>query len=343
MLREVSALAGPGATAANPSRMRAAAMQVAEFVGARADDLVFVDNATTGVNAVLRSLDLRESDEILLTDHNYGAVANAARYVVRERGATLRVVQLPYPAFDAGQLLRAVQAAITPRTRVAIFDHITSESALVLPLAELAAACRARGVAVLADGAHAPGAIDLDVAALGVDWYSANLHKWAWAPRSSGFLWADASRQPQLHPTVISWGLDEGFTREFDWVGTRDPTPFLAAPAGIELMREFGVDDVRRWNHELAVESTRLLGARWGTRFEAPVQTVGVMATIAMPAACGSTREDAAKLRDALLFDDGIEAQVHAWGGQLWARISAQVYNELADVELLAAAVLERA
>ena len=182
MLREVSAHAGH--TATQPSRMRSAATTVASFVGARGDDLVFVDNATSGVNAVLRSLELRAGDEILLTDHTYGAVAYTARFVARACGAVVRTVSLPYPAFEPGKLLQAVDAAITPRTRIAVLDHITSESALLLPLAELAELCHRRGVAVLADGAHAPGAIALDVPALGVDWYAANLHKWAWTPRS---------------------------------------------------------------------------------------------------------------------------------------------------------------
>jgi isopenicillin-N epimerase len=341
MLRELAELAG--ITATGPSRLRVAAEAVASFVGARASDLVFVDNATTGVNAVLRSFDLREGDEVLLTDHNYGAIAHAARYVARGCGAALRTVTLPYPAYEPGKLLQAVEAAITPRTRIAVLDHITSESALVLPLAELAEICHRHGVAVLADGAHAPGAIALDVAALGVDWYAANLHKWAWAPRSSGFLWADPAQQPGLHPVVISWGLDEGYTREFDWVGTRDPTPYLAAPAGIELMRELDLEAVQRWNHGLAWESARLLTARWNTCFEPAEQTVGTMVTVPLPRSCGSTRAEAAALRDALLFDEGIEVQLHAWGGQLWTRVSAQVYNELADVALLADAVARRA
>ena len=136
----------------------------------------------------------------------------------------------PYPRFDRAVLVERLAAAITPRTRVAVLDHVTSESALVFPLAEMAAVCRSRGVAVLADAAHAPGMLPLDVPAIGVDWYVANLHKWAHAPRSCGVLWAHPNRQAGLHPPVLSWGLDKGFTAEFDWVGTRDPTPWLAAP-----------------------------------------------------------------------------------------------------------------
>lgn len=340
LLRELSGLA---ATVAGPTRMRAAAAAIATFVGASADDLVFVDNATTGVNAVLQSFGLQAGDEILVTDHGYGAVTFAAQYAARRAGARVVVAELPYPEFDAAVAVAGVEAAISARTRLAVLDHVTSESALVLPLAEMAAACRRRGVAVLADGAHAPGAIRLDVPSLGVDWYTANLHKWAWAPRSSGFLWAAPQRQQDLHPAVVSWGLDQGYTREFDWVGTRDPTPWLAAPAGVQFMHELGIDSVRRWNHDLAWQAGQLLASRWDTRLGVDAESTGTMIAVPLPAGLGATREDAIRLRDDLLFGHSIEVQLHARGGQLWTRVSAQVYNELADVERLAAAVLRLA
>src|SRR5215467_13260044 len=205
LLRDVSGLVGkPRQT---PTLMRIAAGHVATFINAREPDVVFVDNATTGVNAVLRSLPFEPGDELLLTDHNYGATARIAAFVARERQARVVTVTVPYPAFDPEQLVQGIKRAITSRTRVAVVDHITSETALIFPLKAIADACRSRGIAVLVDGAHAPGVLPLDVPALGVDWYVANLHKWAHAPRSSGFLWADPQHQASLHPAVISWGL----------------------------------------------------------------------------------------------------------------------------------------
>lgn len=342
MLRELTEI-DMGARNPGPPRMRAAAEVVGAFVGARGDDLAFVDNATTGMNAVLRSLTLRPGDEILLTDLGYGAVTNIARFVARERGATVKTVEIPYPLHDPGEASSAIAAAIGPRTRVAVVDHITSESALLLPLAEIAARCRARGVPVLVDGAHAPGAIALDIPALGVDWYVANLHKWAWAPRSSGILWAPLGRQAGLHPPVISWGLDQGFTAEFDFVGTRDPSAHLAAPAAIAFLRELGFDDVRAYNHGLAWSAARLLAGRWGTSLSMPESMVATMATVPLPERLGAASEDAARLRDALLFEDRIEVPVAAARGRLWLRISAQIYNELSDYERLAEAVARRA
>lgn len=341
MLRDLSGwIGGPGG---RPTRMRDAAAAVARFVGARSSDLVFADNATAGANAVLRSLPLEPGDEILVTDLGYGAVAKAAAYAARVRSAAVRVATLPYPRFDPAAAADAIDEAIGPRTRVAVIDHVTSETALILPLAAIAARCRARGVAVLADGAHAPGMLPLDVPSLGVDWYVANLHKWAHAPRSAGFLWAHPDRQAGLHPPVISWGLDEGFTAEFDWVGTRDPSPWLAAPAGIAFLDELGLDAVRRYNHDLAWHAAQSLTTRWQTPLEIREDHIGSMATIALPASLGSTADDALRLRNALLFEDGIEVQVHAGHGRLWTRVSAQVYNDEDDVARLGDAVARRA
>jgi isopenicillin-N epimerase len=314
---------------------------VAGFLGARGDDLVFVDNATAGVNAVLRSFPLATGDEILVLDHAYGAVANVAAFVARQRGAAVRTVALPWPPRPEA-VVDAVAGALGPRTRLAIVDHVTSESALVLPLAEVASACRTHGVPVLVDGAHAPGAIEVDIARLGVDWYSGNLHKWAWAPRSCGILWAAPERQAGLHPPVISWGLDQGFTAEFDWPGTRDPSPALAAPYAIAFMRELGVDAVRDYDHALAWQAGRLLSERFGTELPVDEAQVGTMVTVPLPERAGADREAAARLRDALLFEDHVEVQLHPHRGRLWVRVSAQIYNDTADVERLVTALAAR-
>jgi isopenicillin-N epimerase len=340
LLRECSGLVGAPRT--SPTLLRLAAAEVADFCGCEGDDLVFVDNATAGVNAVLQSLELRAGDEILVTDHTYGAVTMAAAFFASRAGARVVTATVPYPRFDSDQMLRSVSRALTTRTRLAILDHVTSESALVMPLAELAAICHARGVPVLGDGAHAPGAISLDLRSLGVDWYAANLHKWAWAPRSCGILWSTRERQSSLHPVVISWGLGLGYTHEFDWVGTRDPTAWLAAPEGIAFMRDLGLEAVQRWNHDLAWQAAQLLGRAWGTEPGIDERCTGTMATVPLPPDLGSSPADATRLRDALLDEEAIEVQLHAWGGRLWTRVSAQIYNEISDFEQLAAAVDRR-
>jgi isopenicillin-N epimerase len=342
LLREVSSTRVGVAGGDQPSRTRVAANAVASFLGAGGDDLVFVENVTAGVNAVLRSLEFLPGDEIVITDQVYGAVAKTAQYVARVAGAHVRTAVLPQAADDPQEFIDAIAAVLTPRTRLAIVEHIAAQSALVFPLAAIAARCHAAGVQVLADGAHAPGAIAFDIPALGVDWYAANLHKWAWSPRSCGILWATPERRVDLHPPVISWGLDQGFTHEFDWAGTRDPSQALAAPVGLDFMRELGLDAVRGYNHALAWEGARLLADRWGTALTMTEPWVGTMATVPLPPAAGSTADDAARLRDRLLFEEGIEVQLHELRGRLMARISAQIYVETADLERLAAAV-ERA
>jgi isopenicillin-N epimerase len=337
LLRELSELSGRSDLAV--PRLRAAAEAVARFFGAEGQDLVFVDNATSGVNAVLRSLELHPGDEILITNLAYGAVVNAAAFTAQARGARLVTLQLPFPASDSSEYVRALARALTPRTRLVILDHITSETALVLPLAEMVASCKAQGVPVLADGAHAPGAIDLHIPRLGADWYAGNLHKWALAPKGCGILWAAPERQKDLHPTVISWGLGQGFTQEFDWVGTKDPTPYLSAPAALKLMQDWGVEAMQHYSHALAWEAAQILTRRWGDTPPAPEQMIGCMVTLPLPQALGQSREEAVRLQYALLYDYQLEAPILSIGQRLWVRVSAQVYNGLEDIERFARAV----
>jgi isopenicillin-N epimerase len=337
LLRELMSLAP--AAPAEPPRLRAAAAKVAAFLGAKGDDLVFVDNASSGVNAVLRSLHLEAGDQIVLFDQAYGAVARTAEFVARGCGAEVVTVALPFPPEREEAVVAALEAALTPRTRIAILDHVTSETALVLPLAQMAALCRARGIRVLADGAHAPAALALDIPTLGVDWYVANLHKWAFAPRGCGVLWASADRRDGLHPSVISWGLDVGWHQEFDWTGTRDPTPCLCAPEGIAFIDFLGADAMRAHNHALVHGAAVRLSARWGEAWTLPESMTGCMASIALPAHLGTDTTHAGALKDWLLFERHIEAPVMARDGRLRVRLSAQVYNDDEDIERFAAAV----
>jgi isopenicillin-N epimerase len=212
----------------------------------------------------------------------------------------------------------------------------------VLPVAAIAAECHARGVQVLIDGAHAPGSIALDIAAIGADWYSANLHKWAHAPRACGILWAKPEHQPSLRHPVVSWGSGGGFHAEFEHHATIDPTSYLAAPEGIAMLREWDFGAVLDYMHRLALDAAATLTDRWGTKIDTPPDMIGAMVTVPLPEAAGATNEDATRLRLSLLVDDRIEAPVHAFHGRLWVRVSAQVYNDRADVVRLADAVQRR-
>ncbi len=325
--------------------LRQAADTVAEFVGARGDDLVFVDNASTGINAVLRSIALQPGDEIVVLDQAYGAVIKAAEFVARGAGARVVVVATPFPVQGdpTDAYVDAVEGALTPRTRVAILDHISSHTALTLPVAAMTARCKARGVPVLVDGAHAPGAIALDIASLDADWYVGNLHKWAFAPRACGFLWVAPAHRAAIHPPTISWGLDVGLAQEFDWTGTRDPSAMLSAPAGLAFMRDvLGIEAMRAWNHDLVWRMAHELSARWGQPFTTPESMVGCMASVALPARIDALGESAAPaLKDWLFLERRIEAQVLAIDGHVCVRLAAQVYNDESDYERLADAVDE--
>ena len=324
------------------SRLREAIGHIAPFVGSRPEDLVFVPNVTTGLNAVLRSVPLGPGDEVVISDLGYGAVALAAHVVTGERGATVRTVEIPHPLRESGDVVDTIVRAITAQTKLVVVDHITAQTALVLPVAAIVAECHDRGVPVLVDGAHAPGSIALDIPALGADWYAANLHKWAHAPRACGILWAKPEHQAVLRHPIISWGSGRGFHAEFEHQATSDPTSFLAAPEGIALLREWDFDAVLAYMHGLACEGAHALTDRWGTTLDAPQDMIGAMVTVPLPAEAGTTADDAMRLRLALLVEDRIEVQLHAWRGRLWTRVSAQVYNDRSDVERLAVAVERR-
>jgi len=316
--------------------LRRAAAELAAFVGARPEDLAFVENATAGCNAVLRSLDFRPGDEILTTDLAYGAVRKAIRYAAQRGGATVVEVEIPLPLPDVAALVDAVAARLGPRTRLAIFDHVASHSALVLPVAELARRAHAVGARVLIDGAHAPGLVPLDVPASGADWYVGNCHKWLMAPRSCGFLWAVPEVQGLVHPLSISHGYGTGFTAEFEWTGTRDPTPFFSVPAAIAFHRRLGGRRLMTRNTWLAREAARLLADAWGAVPSGPAASCAAMAALRLPLAAAATPDHAAAVQRGLAEDHKIEVAAFAHRGALWLRVAAQAYNELADYDRLA-------
>lgn len=323
-----------------PRRLRDAMADVAPFLGASADDVVFVDNITAGVNAVLRSFPLSADDEIVVTSMGYGGVTNASAYAARSAGATMRTVELPAPGAPAHEYVERIDAALDGRSRILVVDHLCAQTSLVLPIAAVAEAAHRRGVLVLVDGAHVPGNIPLDIAALGVDWYTANLHKWAWTPRSCGVLWCAPEHQATLHPPVVSWGLDRGMTAEFDFPGTRDISPYLAAPFAIEMLRAEGLDDLYDHNHGLAWWAGHHLAERWGTRFESSQAMTGSMVSVELPASLGSGAAAAGALHAALDERD-IEVGVYERGDRLTTRVSAQIYCDRDDIERLADAVRE--
>jgi len=322
-----------------PPALARARGALAGFLGADPADLVFVENATAGVNSVLRSLRFAPGDEILVTALGYPAVLNAARFAAEQSGAQIVTVELPLPIRSAAAIEQAVAGALSARTRLAILDHVTSATACVMPVAALIAACHGAGVPVLVDGAHAPGMLALDLDRLGADYYTGNCHKWLFAPKGAGFLHARRDCQNGLHPLVISHGLDKGLQAEFDWPGTRDFTAWLAVEDAIAFHRGHDSDAVRAHNCGLAAAMAAELAHAWGTEPAVDPALLGAMATVRLPFGANATPDNALEIHDRLIDAFGVEVPVTALGGALWLRISAQIYNEPADYRRLAAAV----
>jgi isopenicillin-N epimerase len=319
---------------------------LAAMLGTSADRLAWIANATTGVNIVARSLALRPGDEVLATDHEYGACDATWRFVCERNGAIYRQVAIPLP-FDRDAFAERVLAAVTPRTRVIFASHVTSTTALAFPLAEVCARARELGILTLIDGAHAPGHIALDLDALGADFYTGNCHKWLCAPKSSGFLHARPEHHAMLDAGVVSWGRvadlqgHTGFDayvgstlleRRFQWLGTRDIAAFLAVPAAIRFQQQHDWPALRQRCHTLLRQAQQALCDRYGLPPIALHDAGLQMAAIAVP------HRDAEALRARLFAESRIEVPITQHAGQTFVRVSVQVYNEGSDIERLLAA-----
>jgi isopenicillin-N epimerase len=304
--------------------------RLAAYVGARADDLILVPNATTGVNIVARSLDLRPGDEIVATTHEYGGNDVLWQWVCDRAGARYVTVDTT-PAHAVDDLL----GAVTDRTRLLFLSHVSSPTALVFPVEAICAAARDAAVPVLVDGAHAPGQMDLDLEAMGADWYTGNCHKWLCAPKGAGFLHARTERQAELEPVAVSWDWTLApWADRHRWLGTRDPSAELAVPAAIEFQEAHAWPEVRARCHELAATARNELSALFGTQPFAQhdgefLQMVSVRLPECDPYALGMQ----------LFAEHRIEVLAQEWRGQNLLRVSFQGYNDESDLEALLGAL----
>jgi len=327
---------------------------LAQFVGANPDNLVFVPNATSGVNTVLRSLTFESGDELLVTDHEYNACRNALQFVASRAGAKVVVAALPFPVDSPGRLVEAILSRVTSRTRLVLVDHVTSQTALVLPIAEIVRELAARGVDTLVDGAHAPGMVPLRLEELGAAYYTGNCHKWLCAPKTAGLLHVRPDRQHLIHPLAISHGLTSPrkdcsrYLIEFGWPGTWDPTACLSVPEALRFLGSQlpgGMDAVQSRNRRLALEARQILCQTLQIPAPCPDELIGAMASVPLPDAPDGQTPDGPlyidRLQDPLLFQHGIEVPVIPWpqSPKRLLRISAQLYNQTSDYEKLSAAL----
>lgn len=302
------------------------------YVGAEADNLVFVPNATHGVNIVARSLDLRPGDEVLTTDHEYGASDRTWQYNCNLRGASYTRVQIPLPLPSEADIIETIWAGVNERTRVIFISHITSPTAVIFPVAEICKRAREAGILTMIDGAHAPGQLDLSLEALGADFYAGNCHKWLCAPKGSGFLYARPALQPLLSPLIVSWGWESErpshsrFIDYFSWVGTSDPSAHLSVGSAIDFQAAYDWPAVREACHAMAVWARDRLNAAAGMPAICPTDHFAQMFAIELPA--GSIGRLGTRLWD----ERRIEVPLVKWNNRDLLRVSIQAYNKPQDI-----------
>lgn len=335
-----------------PALLTKAREALGAFVGADPVDLALVNNASTGVSTVLRSLAFAPGDEIVITNHGYNACNNAARFVAERAGAKVVTAKIPFPIHSADEAFDAIMAAVTPRTKLALLDHVTSPTALVLPVERLVPALAAKGVDALIDGAHAPGMLPLELVKLGAAYYTGNCHKWLCTPKGSAFLHVRRDRQERIRPLVISHGanapLADGMSRfraEFDWTGTDDPTPWIVIPdaiAHVAAMHPGGWDAIRARNHALAVEAQAMLAEALHVAAPAPADMLGAMTALPLPDGEGSPYHfDNDPLQLRLWDEHRIEVFVATWPAtpKRVIRAACPVYVTRDDIATLARAL----
>lgn len=304
-------------------------------------DLVYVTNATWGVNVAAHSLDLQPGDEILSTDHEYGACVNAWKLASSRTGACWVEAQIPLPLPEPETIVALIWAKVTPQTRVLYLSHITSPTGAIFPVEELCRRARDAGILTVIDGAHAPGQIPLDLTALGADIYTGNLHKWLCAPKGAGFLYARPEHHEKLHALVTSWGYtgtsafleledDSLLALRHQYQGTRDLSAFLSVPAAIAFQAAHDWDAVRARCHALAVEAQRRVSALTGIPAPVAARSFSQMALCELPAGT-----DLPALKTRLYDEFRVEIPVIAWGDRKFIRVSIQGYNTEADVDAL--------
>jgi isopenicillin-N epimerase len=320
-------------------RLEEARLGAASFLRADPGGFAFVPNATTAVSTILGAVTLRRGDEVLISDQTYGAVRFAAQRACRRAGATLAIQPIPLPVDGQESLGSAVLKGVTERTRLAIVDQIASPTGILFPAKRLVDELRARNVLVLVDGAHAPGALDIDLGELEPDFWTGNFHKWCCAPRGTAGLFVGPEHRGQMEPVVASWPYPEGFPASFSFIGTDDYSAYLALPAALSFMASLGWDRIRKHNRALSRLGAQTVAAALDTdRAECgPDDVFEAMRLVPLPSGVATTEEDARSLYLRIADELMIEAAVVPWNGRGFLRLSAQAYNAPAEYERLAA------
>ncbi|HPM76506.1 MAG TPA: aminotransferase class V-fold PLP-dependent enzyme [bacterium] len=324
---------------------------LASLIGAQPDDLAFIENASTGVNTVLRSLVFSPDDELLTTNHEYNACRNALQFLADRWGCKIVVADIPFPLESPGQVVEAILARVTERTRLAMISHITSQTALVLPMKEIVDALQARQIDVLVDGAHVPGQLPLDVTTLGAAYYTGNCHKWLCTPKGSAFLWVRPDKQDAIRPLTISHGYNSTrtdlsrFRQLFDWTGTKDPTAVLVLPQAIEFLSNLlpgGINELMNRNHQMAIAQQRTICEALHIQPPCPDEMIAAMAAFPLPEATQPPAGHFDVLQNRLFAEFAVEIPIIYWPAhpRRLVRYSVQMYNTPEQYDYLAHALV---
>lgn len=337
-------------------RLDEARQRLADFIGCKFESLVFVPNATTGVNAVLQSIPLREWDEVIVTNHEYNASRNVLNYVAQARGAKVVQVDIPYPIQDENQAIEPLLKAVTAKTRLLLVDHITSATGFIMPIEKIIAEFNQRGIDTLVDGAHGPGMVPLHLDQLGATYYTGNCHKWMCTPKGSAMLYVRPDKVDGIHPAIISHGYNtmrtdrSKYLIQFGWTGTVCPSPWLCIPKTIDYLAELvpgGWDGIIKRNHELALQGRDLICKALNVPIPCPDTFQGSMVSIPIPPDPQQRPPQLPRfeaiLQNTLWERHRIEAPIFFWPDFVhrYVRICAQLYNSIEDYQKLASALKE--
>lgn len=334
--------------------MRDARAALAAYIHAHPDDIAYVPNATTGLNIVARSLQFNPGDEVLTTDHEYGALDRTWRFLCKKSGAVYKPIPIPLPLTTAENFIETFWSGLSPRTRVIFLSHITSPTALIFPVQEICRRARERGIIAIVDGAHAAGQIPIAMEEIGADFYSSNAHKWLCAPKGSAFLYSRREMQHLVEPLVVSWGYESQhpsasrFIDEQEWTGTKDYAAFLAVPEAIKFLEEHNWDAVRAECHAIAKYARAKFGELAGVYGSAPAPAqlcpdspdwYSQMFSVPLPPSVDVGASGRSPLQKQLFDEFKIEVPIFAWQGKPYMRVSVQAYNSRADVDRLVEAL----
>ena len=321
-----------------PGLVAAARGEVARFIGAEADEVALVKNVSAGVSAVAQSLPLQAGDEVVSTDHAYGAVSWALDRLCARTGATMVVAPVPLASTDE-EVVAIFAEHCSDRTALVLVDQITSPTARRFPIEAVAGVAHRFNAAVLVDGAHAPGMLPLEVPSIGADFWTGNLHKWACAPAGTGALWVAPAWRERMLSLIVSWGEPDGFPLSFERVGTDDLSAWLAAPVSVELLASLGWDRVRKHNEDLVCWAQATVGEILGAPPDELDHDAGVsMALVPLPPGRTDTRDEARAVQEDMAAR-GVEMTIGCWNGRGRIRLSAYVYNRPSDYERMALGV----